>query len=177
MYSHHSHLINAAAPFPHLIVGSRPAAAMLDDSANCHAAKHAQTSIMPTPPYTIAVVQRGAHDMVHVLRDIFYPATIYPSPPIHQYRSISVCGEAGREGGVVAFDDRTRNDAYNYSTSLSATDFGGDWWLAALRDSCTCARHQDQHPCAIPEPFPNHAEAGDLTPTSTHDSVVDLSHC
>ena len=98
MYFHHTHLINAAPPFPHLIVGSRPAAAMLDDSANCHAAKHAQTSIMPTPPYTIAVVQRGAYDMVHLLRNIFYPATIYPSPPIHQYRSNSVCGEAGREG-------------------------------------------------------------------------------
>ena len=173
MYFHHTHLINAAAPFPHLIIGPRPAAAMLDDSANCHAAKHAQTSIMPTPPYTIAVVQRGAHasPSEHFLSSNHLPVTTH-TPVSFQFglwRS--------REGGVVAFDDRTRNDAYNYSTSLSATDFGGDWWLAALRDSCACARHQAQHPCAIPEPFSNHAEAGDLTPTSTHDSVVDLPHC
>ena len=72
--------------------------------------------------------------MVRLLRNIFYPATIYPSPSytpvIVPFRSVEKPG-----GGVVAFDDRMRNDAYNaynYSRSLSATDSGGDWWLAAL---------------------------------------------
>ena len=176
MYSYHSYLINTAVPFPHLIVGSRPAAAMLDDSANCHAAKHAQTSMMPTPPYTI--VSFNEAPMTWCIS--FGTFSIQqPSTRHHPYTSIKV--HLGlwrsREGGGVAFDNRTRNDAYNYSISLSATDFGGNWWLAALRDSCACAKHQAHHPCAIPEPFPNHAEAGDLTPTSPHDSVANLPHC
>ena len=124
-----------APPFPHLIVGSRPAAAMLDDSANCHAAKHAQTSKMPTPPYHHRVVQRAPMTWC-----IFFGTFSIQQPSTRHHPYISTAPFRSVEkpgGGVVAFDDKMRNDAYNYGTSLSATDLVG---IGGLRLSGICVR-------------------------------------